>query len=143
MATVVLFGPGRQFFTGTIKGLRHGTADMNMLIATGTGAAWVVSVAATFMKLGAGYEELYFDTVGLLVGFIVMGRYLEAKTRGRTSEAIRRLMGLQARTARVVRDGRELDVLVEEVVVDDILIVKPGEKLPVDEIGRASCRERV
>ena len=134
LTTIVMVFPGRQFFTGTYKGLKHGVTDMNLLIATGTGAAYVVSVAATFMNLGAGYEHTYYDTAVMLITFIVLGRYLEAKTKGKTSEAIRKLMGLQAKTARIVVDGVEKEVPVEEVTEGDIVVVRPGEKLPVDGI---------
>lgn len=144
LATIVMIGPGRQFFIGTYKGLKHGVTDMNLLIATGTGAAYTVSVAATFFNLGSGYEEVYYDTAGLLVSFIVLGRYLEAITKGKTSEAIRKLIGLQASQARVIRDGKEIEIPVEEVQVKDLVVVRPGEKLPVDGIvkeGHSSVDE--
>ncbi len=132
LTTIVMLFPGRQFFTGTYKGLKHGVTDMNLLIATGTGAAYSISVAATFLDLGPGYEHLYYDTAVMLITFIIFGRYLEAKTKGKTSEAIRKLMGLQAKTARILVDGGEKEVPVEEVTVGDIVVVRPGEKLPVD-----------
>ncbi|MFQ5883635.1 MAG: heavy metal translocating P-type ATPase [Thermoplasmata archaeon] len=136
LTTITMLGPGRQFFVGTYRGLKHGTTDMNLLIATGTGAAYIVSVAGTFLELGAGYEEVFYDTAALLIMFIVLGRYLEALTKGKTSEAIKKLIGLQARTARVVRDGEEREIPVEDVQVGDIVIVRPGEKIPVDGIVR-------
>ncbi|MDW7733615.1 MAG: copper-translocating P-type ATPase, partial [Methanolobus sp.] len=111
---------------------RAGRADMNLLIATGTGAAYAVSVAATFLDLGPGYEHTYYDTAALLIAFIVLGRYLEAKTKGKTSEAIRKLMGLRAKTAHIIVNGEEREVPVESVNVNDIVVVRPGEKLPVD-----------
>lgn len=132
LTTIVMLFPGRQFFTGTYKGLKHGVTDMNLLIATGTGAAYVISVAATFLDLGPGYENLYYDTAVMLITFIIFGRYLEARTKGKTSEAIRKLMGLQAKTARILVDGKEREVPVEEVTVGNIVVVRPGEKLPVD-----------
>ncbi|NOR46703.1 MAG: copper ion binding protein, partial [Methanosarcinaceae archaeon] len=132
LTTIVMLFPGRQFFTGTYKGLKHGVTDMNLLIATGTGAAYVISVAATFLDLGAGYEHLYYDTAVMLITFIIFGRYLEARTKGKTSEAIRKLMGLQAKTARILVGGEEKEVPVEEVTVGNIVVVRPGEKLPVD-----------
>ncbi|MFQ6054417.1 MAG: heavy metal translocating P-type ATPase [Methanosarcinales archaeon] len=144
LATIIMIGPGRQFFVGTYKGLKHGVTDMNLLIATGTGAAYTVSVAATFFNLGPGYEEVYYDTAGLLISFIVLGRYLEAITKGKTSEAIRKLIGLQASKARVIRDGKEIEIPVEEVQVKDLVVVRPGEKLPVDGIvkeGHSSIDE--
>jgi Cu+-exporting ATPase len=134
MSTLILLFPGRQFFVGTIKGFKHGVTDMNLLIAAGTGSAYLISVAATFLDLGPGYDVLYYDTVAFLIIFIVFGRYLEARARGRTSEAIRKLMGLRAKTSRILVDGVEKEVPVEEVVVGDIVIVRPGEKIPVDGI---------
>lgn len=132
MSTLILLFPGRQFFVGTVKGFKHGVTDMNLLIAAGTGSAYLISVAATFLDLGPGYDVLYYDTVAFLIIFIVFGRYLEARARGKTSEAIRKLMGLRAKTSRVLVDGVEKEVPVEEVVVGDIVVVRPGEKIPVD-----------
>ncbi|MCZ7357974.1 MAG: heavy metal translocating P-type ATPase [Candidatus Methanoperedens sp.] len=132
LATMVMMFPGRQFFEGTYKGLRHGMTDMNLLIATGTGAAYAISVAATFLDLGAAYKHTYYDTAALLIMFIVLGRYLEALTKGKTSEAIRKLMGLAAKTARIIVNGEEKDIPVEDVKVNDIVVVRPGEKIPVD-----------
>ena len=132
LSTLVLLFPGRQFFVGTFKGFKHGVTDMNLLIAAGTGSAYLISVAATFLDLGPGYNNLYYDTVAFLIIFIVLGRYLEARARGQTSEAIRKLMGLRAKTSRILVDGVEKEVPVEEVAVGDIVIVRPGEKIPVD-----------
>ncbi len=132
LATIVMLFPGRQFFEGTYKGLKHGVTDMNLLIATGTGAAYIISVAATFLDLGAAYKHTYYDTAALLIMFIVLGRYLEALTKGRTSEAIRKLMGLRAKTARIIVDGEEKEIPVENVKVNDLVVVRPGEKIPVD-----------
>jgi Cu+-exporting ATPase len=132
LSTLVLLFPGRQFFVGTFKGFKHGVTDMDLLIAGGTGSAYLISVAATFFDLGPGYDTLYYDTVGLLILFIVLGRYLEVRARGKTSEAIRKLMGLRAKTSRILVDGIEKEVPVEEVVVGDVVIVRPGEKIPVD-----------
>jgi Cu+-exporting ATPase len=132
LATIVMLFPGRQFFEGTYKGLKHGMTDMNLLIATGTGAAYTISVAATFLNLGEAYKHTYYDTAALLIMFIVLGRYLEALTKGKTSEAIRKLMGLQAKTARIFVDGEEKEIPVGEVKVNDIVVVRPGEKIPVD-----------
>jgi Cu+-exporting ATPase len=132
LTTIVMLFPGRQFFVGTYKGLKHGVTDMNLLIATGTGSAYIVSVAATFLDLGPGYDMTYYDTAALLIAFIVLGRYLEATTKGKTSEAIRKLMGLQAKTARIIVNGVEKEVPVENVAAGDILVMRPGEKLPVD-----------
>ncbi|MDY9926069.1 heavy metal translocating P-type ATPase [Methanosarcina sp.] len=134
LTTLILLFPGRQFFVGTFKGFKHGVTDMNLLIAAGTGSAYLISVAATFLDLGPGYDILYYETVALLILFIVFGRYLEARARGRTSEAIRKLMGLRAKTSRILVDGTEKEVPVEEVVVGDVVVVRPGEKIPVDGI---------
>lgn len=132
LSTLVLLFPGRQFFVGTLKGFKYGVTDMNLLIAAGTGSAYLISVAATFLDLGPGYNTLYYDTVAFLIIFIVLGRYLEARARGRTSEAIRKLMGLRAKTSRILVNGVEKEVPIEEVVVGDIVVVRPGEKIPVD-----------
>ncbi len=135
LATPVQFWCGWQFYRGTWAGLRHGTADMNTLIAVGTSAAYFYSLAAIlfpsfFAVKGGG--EIYFDTAAVIITLILLGRLLEMRAKGQTSEAIRKLIGLQAKTARVVRDGREIDVPVEEVRVGDIVVVRPGEKIPVD-----------
>jgi len=132
LATLVLLFPGRQFFVGTFKGFKYGVTDMNLLIAAGTGSAYLISVAATFLDLGPGYDSTYYDTVSFLIIFIVLGRYLEARARGKTSEAIRKLMGLRAKTSRILVEGEEKEVPVEEVGVGDIVVVRPGEKIPVD-----------
>ncbi len=134
LSTLVLLFPGRQFFVGTFKGFKYGVTDMNLLIAAGTGSAYLISVAATFLDLGPGYNSLYYDTVAFLIIFIVLGRYLEARARGRTSEAIRKLMGLRAKTSRILINGIEREVPVEDVAVGDIVVVRPGEKIPVDGI---------
>ncbi len=136
LTTIVLLFPGRQFFIGTYKGLKHGVTDMNLLIATGTGAAYVVSVASTFLDLGPGYMHTYYDTAALLIAFIVLGRYLEATTKGKTSEAIRKLMGLQAKTARILVGGVEKEVPVDGVVTEGVSAVDEamitGESIPVE-----------
>ncbi|KAF5421324.1 MAG: Cu+-exporting ATPase, partial [Candidatus Methanocomedens sp.] len=131
-ATLVMLLPGRQFFTGAYKGLKHGATDMNLLIAAGTGSAYLISTASVFLDLGAGFEHKYFGTAVMLIAFIVLGRYMEANSRGKTSEAIKKLMGLQARTARIVVDKTEREVPIEDVKPGDIVVVRPGEKLPVD-----------
>jgi len=134
LSSLVLIFPGRQFFVGTFKGFKYGVTDMNLLIAAGTGSAYLISVAATFLNLGPGYNSLYYDTVVFLIIFIIFGRYLEAKARGRTSEAILKLMGLRAKTSRILVNGVEKEIPIEEVVVSDIVVVRPGEKIPVDGI---------
>ena len=143
-ATLVMLLPGRQFFSGAYKGLKHGATDMNLLIAAGTGSAYLISTASVFLDLGAGFEHKYFGTAVMLIAFIVLGRYLEANSRGKTSEAIKKLMGLQARTARIVVDKTEREVPIEDVKPGDIVVVRPGEKLPVDGIvveGRSALDE--
>ena len=133
MTTIIVLGPARQFFINSFKGLRHGSTDMNLLYATGIGAAYGISAATTFIPASlGGVRATYYETAALLTAFIVLGRFLEALTRGKTSEAIRRLMGLKAKTAIVMRDGKETEIPVEEVMAGDIVLVKPGEKIPVD-----------
>ncbi|HUW67699.1 MAG TPA: heavy metal translocating P-type ATPase [Candidatus Nanoarchaeia archaeon] len=143
-ATLVMLIPGKQFFTGAYKGLRHGATDMNLLISAGTGSAYLISTASIFLDLGAAFEHKYFGTAVMLIAFIVLGRYLEAKSRGKTSEAIKKLMGLQARTARVLVNNVEKEIPIEDVKPGDIVVVRPGEKLPVDGIvteGRSAIDE--
>jgi Cu+-exporting ATPase len=132
----VMLWSGQQFYKGTWSGLRHRTADMNTLIGVGTGAAFLYSVLATlapglFTRAGLP-ADVYYEAVAAIIALILLGRLLEARAKGQTSEAIRRLAALRAKTAHVVRDGKETDVQVEAVVVGDLVIVKPGEKLPVD-----------
>src|SRR6266704_3872448 len=134
----VVVWSGGQFYRGAWSGLRHRTADMNTLISVGTGAAYLYSLAATLVPgvfTGAGRPaDVYYEAVSAIITLILLGRVLEARAKGRTSEAIRRLAALKARTAHVVREGREAEVAVEAVVPGDLLVVKPGEKIPVDGI---------
>jgi Cu+-exporting ATPase len=134
LTTPLVFGPGRQFFTNSWRGLKHGVTDMNLLYATGIGAAYLIAVINTlFPQAGFGGEgATFFESAALLTVFIIVGRWLEALTRGRTSEAIRRLMKLQPKIARVVRNGQEAEIPAEEVQVGELLLVKPGEGVPVD-----------
>jgi Cu+-exporting ATPase len=129
---------GQQFYRGTWSGLRHRTADMNTLIGVGTGAAYLYSLVATFapgLFATAGRPaDVYYESVSAIIALILLGRLLEARAKGRTSEAIRRLAGLRPRSAHVVRDGREVELAVEAVVPGDTVIIKPGEKIPVDGI---------
>jgi Cu+-exporting ATPase len=138
LATLVQFGAGWRFYKGAFAALRGGSADMNTLVALGTSAAYLYSAAVTFMPdffTGAGLQPAaYYDTGAVIITLILLGRYLEAKAKGETSEAIRRLLGLKAKTARVLREGQEVEIPVEEVVVDDLVVVRPGEKIPVDGI---------
>lgn len=146
--TPIQFWVGWQFYSGAWKTVKHRSADMNTLIAVGTSAAYFYSVLATFLpglfEVQGLAAEVYFDTAGAIIVFILLGRLLEARAKGQTSEAIKRLIGLQAKTARVLREGQELDIPVEEVAVGDVVVVRPGEKIPVDGIvkeGRSSLDE--
>src|SRR5881409_537682 len=129
---------GQQFYRGTWSGLRHRTADMNTLIGVGTGAAYLYSLVATaaptlFLRAGLP-ADVYYEAVAAIIALVLLGRLLEARAKGRTSEAIRRLASLRAKSAHVVRDRQDVDIPVEAVVVGDLVIVKPGEKVPVDGI---------
>jgi len=136
--TPIQFWVGWQFYTGAWKSAKHGSADMNTLIAVGTSAAYLYSVTAMFFphlfSVQGLVAEVYFDTAGAIVVLILLGRLLEARAKGQTSEAIKKLIGLQAKTARVVRDGQEADIPVEEVEIGNRVVVRPGEKIPVDGI---------
>src|SRR5882724_3454998 len=134
LTTPVQFWVGGQFHAGFIRELRHRSASMDTLVSLGTNAAYFFSVAVTlwphaFMAAGAMH---YFEVSALLMTFLVTGRWLEARARGGTSEAIRRLMALSPRTARVLRDGQEMDVPVGQIAVGDTVRVRPGERVPVD-----------
>ncbi len=136
LATPVQFWVGRQFYTGAIAAARHRTTNMNTLIAVGTSAAYIYSVIATFFPSVfeiKGYSaHVYYDTAATIIVLILLGRFFEARAKGKTSEAIKKLMGLQAKTARVVRAGAEVDIPIEELEIGDIVVVRPGEKVPVD-----------
>ncbi len=134
LTTPLIFGPGRQFFVNSWRGLRHGVTDMNLLYATGIGAAYGIAVINTlFPDAGFGGEgATFFESAALLTAFIVLGRWLEALTRGRTSEAIRKLMKLQPKMARVIRNGQEEEIPADEVEVGDLITMRPGESIPVD-----------
>ncbi|MBI2877731.1 MAG: copper-translocating P-type ATPase [Candidatus Tectomicrobia bacterium] len=148
LTTPVLFWGGSQFFRGMGSSLRHGSADMNALIVLGTLAAYLYSTVVTFLPdrlISPGAPvEVYYDTTAMIIVLILLGRSLEARARGQTSQAILRLMGLQPKTARVIRAGEERDLPVEEVRVGDLILVRPGEKIPVDGIvrdGRSTVNE--
>jgi P-type Cu+ transporter len=130
----IVIGPGRQFFVRSFSGLRRGVTDMNLLYATGIGASFLIATLNTvFPEAGfGGRGATFFESAALLTAFIILGRYLEALTRGRTSDAIRKLMKLQPKVARVLRDGTELELPADEVRVGDLVLVRPGESLPVD-----------
>ncbi|MFH1646809.1 MAG: copper ion binding protein [Chloroflexota bacterium] len=134
LTTPVVFGPGRQFFINSWNGLRRGLTDMNLLYATGIGAAYGIAVVNTFWPNAGfgGKEATFYEAAALLTAFIILGRYLEAVTRGRTSQAIRRLMKLQPKKARVLRDGEEVEITAEEVQINDLLAMRPGEVIAVD-----------
>lgn len=132
----VQFWAGKQFYKGAIAAARHLTTDMNTLIAVGTSAAFGYSVIATFFpnffEARGLRADLYFDTAAVIITLILLGRLLEMRAKGQTSEAIKKLIGLQAKTAKVIRNGKEEDIPIEDVAVGDIVIVRPGEKIPVD-----------
>src|ERR671910_160226 len=134
LATPVQFWAGRRFYRGAWGALKHGQANMNTLVAMGTSAAYLYSAVAALAPqlFAAGRADVYFDTSALIITLILLGRLLEARAKGRTNEAIKKLAGLQAKTARVVRSGEELDVPVESVEIGDVVVVRPGEKIPVD-----------
>ena len=134
LATPAQFIVGWTFYVGAYKGLRNKTANMDTLIAMGTSTAWLYSTAVTFAPSlfpGAG---VFFDTATMIMSFILLGKLLDAIAKGRTSEAIRKIMGLQAKTARIIRNGLEQEIPIEDVQVGDIVVVRPGEKIPVDGI---------
>jgi Cu+-exporting ATPase len=146
--TPIQFWVGWLFYVGAWKTAKHKSADMNTLIAVGTSAAYLYSVLAVFLPwLFAAkglVAEVYFDTAGAIIVLILLGRLLESRAKGQTSEAIKKLIGLQAKTAKVLRNGQEMDVPVGEVVIGDLVIVRPGEKIPVDGVvkeGRSSVDE--
>ncbi|MCH8995112.1 MAG: copper-translocating P-type ATPase [Chloroflexi bacterium] len=148
LATPVQFWAGWQFYRGAWQVGKHRSTDMNTLIAVGTSAAYFYSVVATFwpglIETAGVSADVYFDTAAVIVALILFGRWLEARAKGQTSAAIKRLMGLRAKTARVVRDGEELDVPIEDVAAGDIVVVRPGEKIPADGVvvaGRSSVDE--
>ena len=128
LATPVQFIAGWPFYRGAWSALRNGSANMDVLVALGTSAAYFFSIA----NLLTGDPHLYFETSAILITLIILGKMLEAVAKGRTSEAIKALMGLQPKTARVVRDGNETDIPIEAVQVGDVIVVRPGEKVPVD-----------
>lgn len=134
LATPIQFVIGYRFYKHAFYALRSGSANMDVLIAMGTSAAYFFSLYNVFfepVKMG-GMKDLYFEAAAVIITLILLGKYLEAVAKGKTSEAIKKLMGLQAKTARVVRGGEETDIPIEEVVIGDVIVVRPGEKIPVD-----------
>jgi len=134
LVTLVLIGPGRSFYTKGFPALVKGAPDMNSLVAVGTSAAYLYSCVATFLPalLPEGVRAVYFEAAAVIVVLILLGRSLEARAKGRTGAAIRKLMGLQARHARVIRDGTAHDVDIAELSMGDIVLVRPGERIAVD-----------
>jgi Cu+-exporting ATPase len=161
LTTPVLFYAGREFFTGAWSAARHRAADMNTLVALGTLAAYLYSLVATFAPRllavtsqgvasqghaghGNAPTDVYYEVAAIVITLILMGRLLEARARAQTGSAIRALMGLQAKTARIERSGEEMEIPIENVQVDDVVLVRPGEKIPVDGIvvsGESSVDE--
>jgi P-type Cu+ transporter len=134
LATPVQFIVGRQFYVGAYKALRNKSANMDVLVSLGTSAAYFYSLYLSISSIGSGAHmvELYYETSAVLITLILLGKLFEAKAKGRSSEAIKKLMGLQAKNATVVRDGQEMIIPIEDVLEGDIVYVKPGEKVPVD-----------
>ncbi|WKZ49390.1 MAG: heavy metal translocating P-type ATPase [Anaerolineales bacterium] len=141
VAAPVQFYVGWQYYVGAYKSLRNGSANMDVLIAMGSSVAYIYSIFITF---GIISGHVYFETAAVIITLIRLGKYLEARAKGRTSEAIKKLMGLRAKTARVIRDGEEASVSIDDVRVGDIVLVKPGETIPVDGVvieGKSSVDE--
>jgi Cu+-exporting ATPase len=134
LTTLVLFGPGWRFFRAGVPALLRLAPEMNALVVVGTSAAYFYSLVATFAPswLPAGTANVYYEAAAVIVTLILLGRYLEARAKGRTSEAIQRLVGLQPKTARIQRDGNVMDLPIDQVVVGDFVQVRPGEKIAVD-----------
>lgn len=131
----VIFYSGWHFYTGAWSAFRHRTADMNTLIAAGITAAWVYSTVAVLvpsMFPSAALAEVFYDVTAVVVALVVLGQALEVRAKGRSSEAIKKLIGLQPKTALVIREGQELQIPVQEVVEGDVVVVRPGERIPVD-----------
>lgn len=130
----VMVFAGKHFFVGAWQSFKNHSANMDTLIALGTGTAWVYSMVVVFVPylVPEMARHVYFEATAMIIGLIDLGLALELKARGRTSEAIKRLIGLQAKTARVIRDNKELDVAIEQVLMGDVVRVRPGEKVPVD-----------
>ena len=146
LTTPVLVFAGSQFFSGAWKLFKHFRADMNTLIAVGTGSAFLYSAAVTFFPFifPAGLQHVYYDTAAVIIALILFGRLMESRAKKKTSDAIHHLMALQPKTARVVRNGEELEIPISEVEVGDIVMVRPGEKIPVNGVvksGRTSVDE--
>ncbi len=141
LATPVQFYVGWQYYVGGYKAVRNGSANMDVLIAMGSSAAYFYSIP---VLLGMIPGHVYFETGAVIITLIRLGKFLEARAKGQTSEAIKKLMGLQAKTARIIRDGEEMEIPTDQVVVGDVVLVRPGEKVPVDGVvidGRSTVDE--
>jgi len=140
LATPVQFWAGWRFYRGAWGALRHKTADMNTLIAVGTSAAYLYSIIAILFpglfEAGGLQPDLYFDTSSVIVALILLGRFLEARARGQTSEAIKKLVGMQPKTAHVIHNNQEVEIPVDDVQVGNLILVRPGERIPVDGVIR-------
>lgn len=135
LATPVQFIVGAQFYKGAYQALKNKSANMDVLVALGTSAAYFYSIYLGWEWMAAGGQgmpELYFEAAAVIITLIVLGKLFEVRAKGRTSQAIQKLLGLQAKTARVIRNGEEVEIPAEEVIVGDVVIIKPGEKVPVD-----------
>ncbi|MEM7737258.1 MAG: heavy metal translocating P-type ATPase [Deinococcota bacterium] len=134
LATLVQFGPGRVFYKAGIASLKAKSPDMNALVMVGTSAAYAYSLVATFLPrvLPEGTVHVYYETSAVIIALVLVGKYMEARSKGRASSAMRQLLGLQAKTARVERDGNPQELPIEAVVPGDVIIVRPGERIPVD-----------
>ena len=136
LTSYVQLGPGRRFYTSSYKVLKNGSADMNVLVAMGTSAAWLYSGALTLFPTyltGLGFpNQLYYDVTTVITTLILVGRFLEAKAKGQTSTAIKKLMNMQAKTARVMRNGEMQEIPLEDVQIGEEILVRPGERVPVD-----------
>ena len=136
LTTLVMIWCGKSFFFAAIKGLKNRYVDMNTLVAIGTGAAYLYSLFPTFSpnfftRQGLN-PDVYYEAAATIITLILLGKLLEHRARKQTSAAIQKLMGLQAKTARVIRDGKEIDIMIEKVKIGDLIVVRPGEKIPVD-----------
>ena len=132
LATPVQFIAGWQFYKDSYFTLRSGSANMSVLVALGTSAAYFYSLAVVLWGSTLGQHEVYFESSAMIITLVLLGKLLEARAKGRTSEAIKKLIGLQAKTARVIRNNQEIDIPVEKVIVGDVVVVRPGERIPVD-----------
>jgi len=144
MALPVQFIAGFQFYVGAYKALRNLNANMDTLIAVGTSAAFFYSTAVTFFPDSIPYNDVYFDSSAMIIALILFGKYLEAKAKGSTSEAIRTLIDIQAKTAIIIKEGKEVEVQYDDLDMNDLMVVRPGEKIPTDGVvveGRSEVDE--